>query len=351
MRVALLASNKKPQGFQQDPAYIYRCENLGHALRAKGLEVDLGHGLAWRMPRTLDCAVVHRPRVSYGMWRLVRRLRRAGAKLVADIDDLVFDEALAHFSPAVRNGRVPLWRQRRLFREHRAAIRWFDHITVSTEALVEQARRCFPGLPVTLMPNAVHWHWRRATFAAQPPTTPDVDVGLRTIVYLPGTRSHDRDFASIAGPLSRFLRTHPDTRLRITGPLACRLDVPAGRVQRADKVPFAAYHRQFERAWLNLAPLEDTPFNAGKSALKAIEAGYWGVPTLCSPNRDFERLATAGALVARTGDEWLQRLEALRDASEYRRVTCDLRRRTLSLADIDEQATRFVDEVLPRAGG
>jgi hypothetical protein len=346
MRVALLATNKKPQGFQQDPAYIYRCENLGHALRAKGLDVEWGHSLTWRIPAALDCAVVHRPRVSFGMWRLVRRLKGLGARLVADVDDLVFDEALARFSPAVRNGRVPLWRQRRLFLEHRAAIKWFDHITVSTEALYEHVHRCFPGKPVTLLPNAVHWQWRRGGQPAvgRKPTN-------KTITYLPGTRSHDRDFALIAEPLSHFLRSHPDVQLRITGPLQHRLDLPAGQLRQAEKVPFAGYHQQFDEAWVNLAPLEDTPFNACKSALKALEAGYWEVPTICAPNRDFARYSSAGALLASDGREWLHWLERLLDTEQYLRATAGLRERTLKLADIDQRASLFLDEVLARATG
>lgn len=338
--MAFLASNVKATGYLQDPAFIYRCENLGHALRAHGLDVDWGHARAWRMPPRIDCVVVHRPRVSFHLWRLVRRLRDRGVHLVADVDDLVFDESLACFSPAVRNGRVALWRQARRFSEHRAAIRWFDHIQVSTEALAAHAERCFPGKPVTVLHNAVHWHWRRMPHAGRDSAT------QRVIAYLPGTRSHDRDFAMIADPLTGFLRANPDVRLRVTGPIAFRLDVPPSQIERGDKVPFADYDRLFRDVWVNLAPLEDTPFNACKSALKALEAGFWDVPTLCSPNPDYQRLATAGALIAATPSQWAERLEALRDGDEYRRVTGQLRDRTVELADINRQATLFVTRVL-----
>ena len=80
---------------------------------------------------------------------------------------------------------------------------------------------------------------------------------LQVLTYLPGTRSHDRDFSMIAGPLSRFLRFHPEVELRITGPLNCRLDVPPRQVRHGDKVAFANYHQQFDGIWVNLAPLED----------------------------------------------------------------------------------------------
>ena len=373
--IALLASARVPKGYLRDPAFIYRCENLGHALRAAGYRVDLAHPWNWRVPATLGSALFHRPRQSFRLWRLVRRLRAMGAKLIADVDDLVFDERLARYSPAVRNKRRPLWWQQRLFREHHAAIKWFDHITVSTDVLREHAHRCFPGKPVTVLPNSVHWHWRREpnlTEAVSPelggtplPSSPashaelvgkalDGQVqggsqGAKIITYLPGTRSHDRDFALIAEPLTRFLRTHPEVHLRVTGPVEFRLDVPPAQLEHGEKVPFAAYAEKFRGVWVNLAPLEDTPFNACKSALKAIEAGYWGIPTICSPNPDYARFAEAGALVAHDAAAWFARLERLLDVDEYLRVTRDLRAKTLQLADVHLQADRFVHEVLGRA--
>ncbi len=285
--------------------------------------------------------VVHRPRASFSLWRLVRLSRKLGAKLVADVDDLVFDEGFARYSPAVRNGIASLGQQKRRWREHREAIKWFDHITVSTETLREHAHRCFPGKPVTVLHNAVHWHWRRA-----PHRPVAQETQSKTIVYLPGTRSHDQDFSLVAEPLSRFLSAHPEVRLRVTGPLNFRLDVPEDQLQHDAKVPFTRYDQQFHDAWVNLAPLEDTPFNACKSGLKVLESGYWGVPTICSSNPDYARFEGAGALLARTGDDWLSWLELLLIDREYQRLTDDLRGRTLGLADVNVRANEFVDEVL-----
>jgi len=344
VRVAFLASSKKTKGYQKDPAFIYRCENLGHALHARSIEVELGHSRSWRFPHKIDCAVVHRPRASFAVWRLVRRLKSLGAKLVADVDDLIFDEGFARYNPMVRNGRRSLEQQQRLCREHRGAIKWFDHITVSTEALRDHAHRCFPGKPVTVLHNAVPWHWRRA-----PHPQPAQKTQRKTIVYLPGTPSHDRDFALLAGPLTHFLRAHPEVRLRVTGPLNFQLDVPAGQLEHCAKVPFASYVQQFEDAWVSLAPLEDTPFNACKSGLKALESGYWGVPAICSPNPDYARFEQAGALMATTGDDWVRWLELLLADDEYQRITDNLRMRTLRLGDVDMRANEFLDGVVARA--
>ena len=238
VRVVFLASSKKTKGYHKDPAFIYRCENLGHALNARSIDVQWGHSRSWRAANGVDCAVVHRPLVSFRVWQLVRRFRRLGAKLVADVDDLIFDEDYARYNPMVLNGKRSLEKQRRLCRDYRGAIKWFDHVTVSTEALREHAHRCFPGKPVTVIHNAVHWSWRR-----MPLQQAGRKSQRKTITYLPGTRSHDRDFELIVDALTRFLRAHPEISLRVTGPLNFRLDVPPTQLERSEKVPFCQLRR------------------------------------------------------------------------------------------------------------
>lgn len=347
LRIALLAANRNPARFAQDPAFVYRCENLGQALRGLGLEAEWQHFRGWRPRPGLASVVLHRPRASFALWRLCLRLRRLGARLVADFDDLVFDASLARYNPGVRNGLVPLRQIEQLYRDHHAALKWFDHFTVATAALRDALHRQVPGKPITVIHNAVHWDWINRPQPARPPQ----GARAKLITYLPGTRSHDRDFAQIAEPLARFLRAHPEVRLRVTGPLGCALEARPGQVQRQDKVPFAAFADQVRDGWVNLAPLEDTPFNACKSALKVLEAGYWGIPTLCSPNPDYARFRDAGALLAADPGEWLLQLERLLDDSYYLAVTADLRRRSLALADVKAQAAVFIEQVLQARDG
>ena len=101
MDVAFGQQQKNNAGINRIPR-LFIAVKLGHALRAKSLNVAWGHSLTWRIPPSVGCVVVHRPRVSFRLWRLVRRLKSMGTRLVADLDDLVFDESLAEYSPAVR---------------------------------------------------------------------------------------------------------------------------------------------------------------------------------------------------------------------------------------------------------
>jgi glycosyltransferase involved in cell wall biosynthesis len=273
-------------------------------------------------------------------------LRWMGTTLVADIDDLVFDEALARFSPAVRNGRLSIRQIKQQFRSHRRALATFDRITVSTEPLAEHARQCFPKARLAVVPNGVPCAWR--SLRGSPLRSPRKPV----LLYLPGTPSHDRDFELFAPAVSSYLEKYPQARLEITGPLRFSFSARPGQVVHHEKVPFGVYHERFRWGWLNLAPLEQTPFTRCKSALKVLEAGYWGVPTVCSPLPDAERFRGAGALFAENSAACYAWLVAMMDSVRYQSLCAELREKVLAVSDMDPIAKHFGNfaGVLPPRG-
>lgn len=345
LAIAFLACNKNPDRFREDPSFIYRCENLAQALAAQGHEVTLSHLSRPGWDRRPDIAVFHRPQWSWRFWWGQHRLRRQGVRLVADVDDLVFDPALADQSPAVLNGQLPLGTLRRRFWRHRQALRLFDRVTVSTQALAQAlAAEAGPGGVdrVHWLPNAVHRSWRTQ---GEPPVTACAEPVLR---YLPGTRSHDRDFALVAPVLSTLLRERPELRLELVGPLSFALDAPADQVQHRPRVSFVDYLSEARRPGIHLAPLEATPFTACKSALKVIEAAFWNQPTVCSPLLDAQRLVGAGACVAASAADWRGWITRLLDEPEvYQAVTRGLRSRILRQADIDLLAQGWLAAMWP----
>ena len=337
--ISFIATNRRPDLFLQDPSFRYRCENLALALQAKGWRTRLVHARRLAMRDSGQIAVFHRPALSPRLAWLLWRLRRRGVTLVADFDDLVFDPNFAEFSPAVLNGILPLHKVQRTFAAARQALERFDVITVSTQPLHEHVEQMLPGKPVAVVPNAVHHSWLTQT--------PDMqDNGRRKIItYFPGTRSHDRDFQLIVPMLERVLVQYPQLQLHITGRLRCALQAAPGRLVLNERVDFAAYGQHVQRGWVNLAPLEDTPFNRCKSALKVIEAGFWGIPTVCSPGPDAERFREAGAVIAATQTEWYDKLESLLQPDNYQNATTRLRERVLDLADPAGMADAFLAAV------
>lgn len=302
LRVAFAACNKNAKFYGQDPAYIYRCENLAHALLVAGHTVWHGHArhLPWAMP--WDVVVFHRPRAHWWMRAMVAWLQRRRVRCVADFDDLVFDSTLAKHSPGVVNGLVPLLQTQRQFTQHHEALQWFDRVTVSTHRLAEWARASAKSAQVHVVPNAVHWSWRDRPLHASV-------RDAHTMAYLPGTRSHDQDFAWMSPALERTLKAHPQARLHITGPLNHCLRGWGARMVHKPKMPFAEFDQVFKGVGLNLAPLANSPFNDCKSGIKVMEAAWWGIPTLFGHLPDALRLVGAGGVQANT----LADVEALLD--------------------------------------
>jgi hypothetical protein len=339
LNIAFLACNRNAQLFWRDPSFVYRCENLGLALQKLGHRVTWLHWSQLRPGRRFDVAVFHRPRHSL-VWRsLLWWLRRHGTTLVADVDDLVFDPKLSRYSPGVVNEQRGLPKVARQFSEHAAALACFDRVTVSTDALAAHVRRCFPEAAVLVLPNAVHMSWRDARRDCRP------RPGRPVVTYFPGTRSHDRDFAVYASGIESFLHANARARLEVTGPLGFELRARHGQVVHHEKVPFAVFAERVRTAWVNLAPLEVTPFTQCKSALKVLEAGFWGTPTVCSPLPDAERFLPCGALFASNGQECLAALQKLLVPAHYAAMTHELPARVLAQADICRTADAFLQFV------
>lgn len=337
LHFAFVACNRNAKLFRDEASFIYRCDNVAAGLQALGHRVSLLHLKSFPLRPRFDAVVFHRPRYSLRLRLAVRAARKAaGASVFADFDDLVFDEAYAEYSPAARNELLPLAKVKEQFRSHRRALELFDRVTVSTGPLSAHVREVLPAPTVTVLHNAVHRRWRTE------PEQPPLDPGCKIVTYLPGTRSHDRDFATVAEVLAAVLEKHPEVRLQVTGPLEFDLVARPEQVVRSAKVPFREFHHRVRPAWVNIAPLEMTPFTRCKSALKVIEAGFWGIPTVCSPIPDAERFVGAGAMPADSPQAWRMQLEALLDPERRQAVAAGLRQRVLARADVDAVAAQLV---------
>lgn len=342
--IAFVACNKNPARFGADPSFIYRCENLGAGLRALGAEVWLGHLSRFPWRRRFDWVVFHRPRASWYFRFVHACLRSRGIGTSADFDDLVFDPAFAEYSPGVVNGLVGLSETIRNFSLHREALAAFTSVTVSTQPLAEAIARQYGQTAVYVLPNAVHWSWQAMS---------EVNVSradVRPVIsYLPGTRSHDKDFSLVSNVVAQVLDKHPEVVLSVTGPLSFSIRARQDQIEHHEKLPFSRFHERFSGVSVNLAPLDQTPFTRCKSALKVIEGAFWNVPTICSPLPDAERFMDDGVLFAPEPEAfggWLERL--LLEPEFHSKVSSGLRQRVLEKANVYEFARDWLEWVLTR---
>lgn len=209
-----------------------------------------------------------------------------------------------------------------------------DKVQFSTPELARRYRQLYPQAICTSIRNAGYRRWNE--IAPNPVTD-------RNISYLVGTRTHDRDFSIVVPVLERLLDRHKDLTVRLVGPIDVGLN--HARVKRLERVHFNKYVQLVRDSHITIAPLEDTPFNQCKSAIKAIESGMMNVPIVASRVGDYVNIDTLGLLHASSADEWESQLELALDPVNHRQLSEGLRERMSGFADIDRLAIEFIDFV------
>jgi processive 1,2-diacylglycerol beta-glucosyltransferase len=184
----------------------------------------------------------------------------------------------------------------------RANVMAADIVTVSSPGLLErysEMRRDVTTLPVCIPDGMPDW------------PIPQRD-GL-TIGWA-GSMHKRQDWPGIAQRLARLAALLPTARFRVYGG-----DYTGGQLAgRLDVVPFTtdvdAYWRSLEFD-IGIAPLADTPFNAGKTHTKLIEYGARGIPTVASAIGEYAQWIDHGVngFLVRDPAEWIPYLLALAD--------------------------------------
>lgn len=236
----------------------------------------------------------------------IARLRRARGRLVFDIDDALHLIGPDHPDHADFAPRL---------RAMACIAAEADEIWTATEPLAQHYRQF--GRPVSVRRNRLDPRlWREAL--ARPPMTPRTSGPLQ-LLYM-GTTSHDADLAPVIEALDelegqepgRFALTliggqrQPPSRawLRVLSPPKTQRAYP--RFVRWLSRQRAEDGGDFE---IGLAPLADTPFNAGKSDLKILDYAALGLAPMISVVPAFAGHAGRRVLTVADG-EWRQALES-----------------------------------------
>lgn len=332
LRIAFVSSHPSMRRYRRDASYIYRCENLALALTELGHQVSLTHLNVLLLRRDFDIAVFLRPAQSLLFDYVVERMRKRGTLLIGDADDLIFDPTCAAFRPSVRNNLSDEVRTQEKFISHASAMKKMDKLQFSTDDLVRRYKALNPYADCAVIPNAGFRLWRdipTAAICAKP-----------NISYFSGTRTHDRDLALVRPILEKLLERHRNLTIRIVGPVTDTLHHP--RAVKIAKVSFTEYPHLVKNSHISIAPLEDTPFNQCKSALKALEAGMMNVPTVVSSIGDYSNVRLDGVLHANSAQEWESQLEYALVPTNYERMREGLRERMQEFSDIDAVAENFL---------
>ncbi len=335
-RIAILS------GEADTPGHTYRVLRLAAALRARGATVSVhepttkdgkpvpGEKLIERVG-IVDLLVIWRLGWSAELRDIVEQARATGARLVLDVDDLMFDGEYA--SPDLIDGIRTRGLDPAAVKGHFLAVqetlKAMDFAITPTHFLAGEVQRW--AIPAFVIPNGFdRENWWLARLARRARDLAGSD-GLIRLGYASGTRTHQRDFKRASGAIARLLAARPQCRLVLFrhGPWPT-LDIEEfpeligveDQIEWRATVPVAELPRELARFDINLAPLEaGNPFCEAKSELKYFEAALAGVPSVCSPTAPFRRAIRDGetGFLAEGEEAWHAALVKLVDDPALRR--------------------------------
>jgi glycosyltransferase involved in cell wall biosynthesis len=234
-----------------------------------------------QMPVAEKIIVFHRVVADTMTLRAMRIARAMGCMVLYDIDDLLFEgEAEIHLAQISAGNTT-----QSVAGGYLKAIASSDLVTCSTTYLRDRIRQFHPS--VKIMRNGLS-----ADFVETAQKTQRVarDPQPITLGYFSGSKHHDHDFAIIQPALLRLLYTEPQARLLLVG----KLNYDQAFLTFGDRfeyrpfVPYKEFMAIPGEVDVNLAPLDvEDPFAQARSALKYIEAGAFGVPTVASPTQTY----------------------------------------------------------------
>jgi hypothetical protein len=234
-------------------------------------------------------------------WQFVRLLKRAGYRVVVDVDD-DFDR-LHPANPAARQCATELaYHPSNIHR----AIAEADACTVSTPALADRYRR--NGTDVHILRNLVPaWYLKVETLPE-----------AATIGWTGTVATHHNDLGELGGALGVLQRD--GWTIKVIGKAGTKdLGLSSDPVT-VPWLPMDDYPAEVAAFGVGIVPLADTQFNRGKSWLKGLEYAALDVPfaaTATDSYRELHRVAGVGVLVEKR-KAWRSGIVAAAGESGYR---------------------------------
>jgi len=318
--------------------YFYRVQMHADALASLGCSVGIirADEIVQNMPiiKAAQVAIIWRAPWSDELAQGIAVLKQNGAKLVFDVDDYMFDPALARTDivDGIRSQGFTEPMISDYYRRVQKTMLASDFCTCTTEPLAAALRGFHKATFV--LPNGFDHEGHIRSRRALAERRAGGSDGLIRIGFAGGTRTHQKDFVCAVPAVARILREHPECRLVLfvagqkdSGvPLVATEEFPeleelASQIEWRKAVPLRELPQELARFDINLAPLQTgNPFCEAKSELKYFEAALVEVPTVASTTIPFAesiRHEQTGFLVANPED-WFELLKRLVTQPELR---------------------------------
>lgn len=302
--------------------HFYRMAEPLRVARTNGIRAAVGQALDNDVCEEYDTILCHM------LWdernsQAWEKLARSGQhRLVFDIDDVMWEPDWApfkkHYTPEVLQ-RV--WRN----------IALAHVVTTPSPVIAEHVSRYNDN--VHYCPNSVPEYLLRVNMSDRP---------MPTIGYQ-GSPSHEHDFEPhVLAGLLQFLDVRTDWVLHLWGP--DMIDGgPPGRVFRTGWQNSVRQYYYSLSMDIGIGPLKRSPFNDGKSGLRAIEYAALGIPALLAdepPYRGWVIDCVTGYLIP-PGESWFPYLEEIAGNPVLRRWMSDNARRVAADWTTERQFSRY----------
>lgn len=200
-----------------------------------------------------------------------------------------YDDALFHPHP-VKDVRLDV----RKLAGVREALKRCDGVIVTSEGLQDHFAD-HTDKPITVIPNLIYPEdWPVAPPADNPP-----------VIVLAGSPSHADDWNLVVPVMAQIRKQLPDVQFRLMGyghPQLKQIATQGGGGWRGGM----EYRNALIGGAIGLCPLLDTPFNRGKSPIKAIEYNLAaGMAVVGSPTQYEPLLSDDRGMIARSTVGWL----------------------------------------------
>lgn len=303
----------------------YRVYNVAAALSERGFKVQvIGDADCpdilvknWRARAAVFFRTPYRS--EFKIAEVLEHLRARGARIVFDVDDLVFQPSLVTEIHGVSKLSAE---DKELYLDgvlrYRRLLKLCDLVTVTTEPLARAVESL--GAPARIVPNSVNREQIAASETIMAARRPSDRL---TIGYFSGSRTHERDFAQAAPALLQLMRERDDFDLLVVGYLDLGEEWAPfrRRIRRRDFMPPLEMLSVLGECDINIAPLETGDrFCEAKSELKYFEAALVETPSVVSPTEPFRQAIEEGVtgFLAETPEAWKDALSRLLDDRELR---------------------------------
>lgn len=295
-------------------SHFYRLEEPARVAKKLGVDVVVDDGIdghvtidektsyatVHHIDTDADLIVIQRPLRQ--IWTsVIEQAKRQGIATIVELDD---DYETIH-RDNIANGNFvdgsvdhPRW--------VRSACEIADFVSISTPTLAKYARHNRSVVLRNCVPESV--------LSIRPRTTYEKPV----IGWTGSVATHPTDLLETKGTVGRFLHTN-NLPFSVVGD-GENVREHLGILERTPMsvsgwVPVEDYHQTVADSFsIGIVPLELSPFNHAKSALKGLEMAALGIPFVASPTREYERLAAYGiGKLAGTRGEWAKQLQRMVD--------------------------------------